>query len=112
MRSLANTKVQIEGEIVLDEYGDPIAGSGAERGNPFPASLIERRQLVADPSDNAKLTYIRYAVLRARPNTDIRQDDIVKDLKTGRRWIVDEITQLHNPLTGMDLRCQLRRASS
>jgi hypothetical protein len=111
MRSLANTTVQIEGSIELDEYGDPVASSDPI-GNPIPVSLIERRQLIAEPSDNKTLTYVRYAVMRCKPNSGIVQDQIVRDLKTDIRWVVDEVTQLFNPMTGMDLRCQLRRASN
>lgn len=111
MRSLANTTVQIEGAVVLDDYGDPV-GSSDPVGNPIPVSLIERRQLVADPSDNKTLTYVRYAVMRCRPSTGIAQDSVVRDLKTDIRWVVEEVTQLFNPMTGMDLRCQLRRASN
>lgn len=110
MRSLANTRVQILTANVLDEYGDPVPG--ANIGNPFPASLIERREQVADPSDNTKLTIIRYAVLRCHPKIEIVEDNIVLDLKTQIKWAVDEVTQLFNPMTGMDLRCQLRRASA
>jgi len=111
MRSLANTTVQIEGAIVLDEYGDPV-GDSDPIGNPIPVSLIEKRQLVAEPSDNKTITYVRYAVMRCKPNSGIEQDQIVRDLKTDIRWVVAEVTQLFNPMTGMDLRCQLNRISN
>lgn len=112
MRSLANTTVSIEHSKQLDEYDEPIDGSDSTLSQPFPASLIERRQIVASPGDADQPTYVRYAVLRCKPGIDINVDNIVVDLKTSKRWIVDEVTQLFNPMTGMDLRCQLRRASS
>jgi len=110
MRSLANTTVQLVSASNQDEYGDVVAGELI--GNPFPVSLIERRQLVADPSDNTTPTYVRYAVMRCRSNIEIEVDQILTDLKTNKKWAVDEVTQLFNPMTGMDLRCQLRRVSS
>lgn len=110
MRSRANTRVQIEAPTSLDEYGEPTTGTG--KGNPFPASLVERSQTVANPQDNMTPTIIRFAVLRCKQTTDIAVDDIVHDLKTGKRWAVDEIVEPLNPMIGMDKRCQLRRAGA
>lgn len=113
MRSLANTTISIENTKQLDpDYDEPIDGSDSTVGGPYPASLIERRIITADPSDNDKPTFLRYAVLRLRSNIVIEVDNIIVDQKTSKRWIVEEVTQLFNPMTGMDLRCQLRRLSS
>lgn len=112
MRSLANTTVAIELPKQYDEYDQVIEGSDTSLGGPYPASLIERRQIMDSATDNDRPTYIRYAVLRIRTDIPIEVDNIIVDQKTGRRWAVDEVTQLSNPMTGMDLRCQLRRISS
>jgi hypothetical protein len=112
MRSLATTRIVIENAKDIDEYGDPVDGSDTTLGGPYSASLIERRLTTVDPSDQTKVAFVRYAVLRVKNSVPVEQDNIISDLKGNTRWIVTSVTTVRTPMGPMDKVCQLRRLSS
>lgn len=111
MRSLANTRILIDNPVELDEYDEPIAGTGDPLG-PYPASLIERRQITADPNDFEKVGFVRYANLRVKSTVPVVQDKIITDVKTNIKWQVESVTSVRTPMGPMDTIAQLRRLSS
>ncbi len=113
MRSRANTLISWGTNPVYDEYGDPVT-EFIYSFTDVAASLIERRQVVANSENNNEPNVIRWAVLRvnrARYNKFF-VGTIVLDQKTGVQWEVDEITKIENPFLAMDARMQLKRVSN
>lgn len=112
---LANTTVNLyrgsttdalddEGDDDLTDAEDP----GPVNAEPVPFSLIERSRKVYLPESN-ELRTIRYGIGRCKPTLDVRKNDRIRDLVTGRLWVVNEVSGGGRTIAGhADLSLDLR----
>lgn len=92
-----------------DELGDPVSAeepvAGMER---VILTITEKTRTIYDEETDEVRT-IRYGTGRARAGTDIRQDDRIQDLRTGKWWAVREVGSGAASFTGhRDLSFDLR----
>jgi hypothetical protein len=89
---LANTWGAVYRDGEDDSLGDPISAeapvAGLER---VVLSIVEKSRAIYDPETDEVRT-VRYGTGRARSGTDIRRDDRIQDLKTGKWWAVREVS--------------------
>lgn len=101
MSYIATENVKVARGQAEDEYGDPstVAGPPSD-ARPLPVSIIEKRRVIVD-QDTGQARTIRYGVGRARAHYDIREGDRLHSLRTGKVWLVDEVTPNHT-IAGMN----------
>lgn len=93
-----------------DEYGDPKDSDTPVRGG-VPISLIEREQRVFVAAEN-RHTIVRYATGRVRPHADIREEDRLRDERTGSIYLVEAVSRPQSPIGRADVRLVLRRVDT
>lgn len=109
MQAIATTQVEILRGTTTDEFGDekdtntPIASG-------IPASLVEQTRRVTT-RDNPTPRIVRYAVARVPANTDVTDQDRVRDQRTGAIYIVEAVSAMDNPALTVDRRLDLRRTT-
>jgi hypothetical protein len=97
---VANTWVEVYRDGDDDALGDPETATepvaGLER---VAMSVIEKSREVIDPDTN-ELRIVRFGVGRARIGTDVRTDDRVHDLRSGKWWAVGQVSTASPSFTG------------
>ena len=76
----------------------------------IPASLTEQTRRVTTRDDPTP-RIVRYAVARVAADTDVTDQDRVRDERTGAVYIVDAVSSMANPAVTPDLRLDLRRTT-
>jgi Mg-chelatase subunit ChlD len=109
MQAIATTTLTVLRGTTTDGYGDekdtdtPVAAGVI-------ASLTEQSRRVTTRDDPTP-RIVRYAVARVPAGTDIRDQDRVRDERTGAVYIVDAPSSMANPALAVDLRLDLRRTT-
>lgn len=109
MQAIATTQVEILRGTTTDEFGDekdtntPIASG-------IPASLVEQTRRVTT-RENPTPRIVRYAVARVPANTDVTDQDRVRDQRTGAIYIVEAVSAMDTPALTVDRRLDLRRTT-
>jgi hypothetical protein len=109
MQAIATTTISVLRGTTTDAYGDEqdtdtIVATG------IPASLTEQSRRVTTRDDPTP-RIVRYATARVGSGTDIRDQDRVRDERTGAVYIVDSPSSMANPALAVDLRLDLRRTT-
>ena len=105
--NLATTTVSVLRGTAMDEFGDEtdlatVAASG------IPASLIEAGRQASEPVTGVP-RIVRTHVCRVPPDTDVTEDDRIKDEQTSEIYIVVSVTKNSNPVMVQPLRLDLKR---
>lgn len=97
---MANTWAEVYRDLGDDALGDPVSATepvdGLER---VALAITEKARQVIDPDSN-ELRLVRYGVGRARIGTDIRSDDRIHDLRSGKWWAVGQVAPASPGFTG------------
>ncbi|MFB7244641.1 hypothetical protein ACFCYX_19535 [Streptomyces populi] len=109
MQAIATTRLTVLRGTTTDAYGDEQDLDTAVATG-IPASLTEQSRRVTT-RDNPTPRIVRYAVARVTAGTDIRDQDRVRDERTGSVYIVDAVSAMANPAAAPDLRLDLRRTT-
>lgn len=107
MIATPTTTVTILGGNTSSDYGD-VLDSDEPAGAGIPASIIEGRQVVATESD-AQARVIRYYTGRLPHGTVVTGSNRLRDEKTLRTYVIDNVTTPENPIIPQDVRLDLRR---
>ncbi|MFM9635973.1 hypothetical protein [Streptomyces turgidiscabies] len=92
-----------------DAYGDD-QDTDTPVHTGIPIALTEQSRRVTTRDDPTP-RIVRYAVGRATAGTDIRDQDRLRDERTGVVYIVDAVSSMANPAVASDLRIDLRRTT-
>ncbi len=109
MQAVATTQLTVLRGTTTDAYGDEQDTDTVVARN-IPASLTEQSRRVTTRDDPTP-RIIRSAIARVPAGTDIRDQDRVKDQRTGAVYIVDSPSSMANPVMAVDLRLDLRRTT-
>lgn len=109
MTFLATTKVTILRGTATDRYGDEVDTDTVVAVD-IPASILERPVTGARPASGRKDTQRTHA-LRVWKVVDVRQDDRIKDQKTGRVYVVTTAAPATNPVGLGSTRLDLQRVT-
>jgi hypothetical protein len=109
MQVIATTRVSILRGTTTDAYGDE-QDTDTVVHTGIPASLIEQSRRVTTRDDPTP-RIVRYAVARVPANTDITDQDRVRDERTGAVYIVEATSSMANPAATPDIRLDLRRTT-
>jgi hypothetical protein len=97
---VANTWAEVYRDTGDDVLGDPVTTTepveGLER---VPMAITERSQRIYD-AESDELRTVRYGVGRARIGTDIKADDRIHDLRSGKWWAVRTVSPASPGFTG------------
>lgn len=109
MLAVATTTVSVLRGTTADAYGDEqdtdtVVASG------IPVALTEQTRRVTTRDDPTPRV-IRYATGRATAGTDIRDQDRLRDDRTGAVYIVEAVSSMNSPAVAADLRLDLRRTT-
>lgn len=106
---IANTWGAVYRDTDDDILGDPISEETAVPGlERVVMAITEKSRTIYDPETD-ELRTIRYGTGRAMPGTDIRQDDRIQDLRSGKWWAVRSVGSGSPGFTGhQDLSFDLR----
>jgi hypothetical protein len=105
----ATTTLAVLRGTTTDEYGDE-ADTNNVIASRIPASLAEQTRRVTTRDDPTP-RIVRYAVGRVTAGTDIRDQDRVRDERTGAVYIVDAVSSMNSAAVAADLRLDLRRTT-
>ncbi|MBA5222225.1 hypothetical protein [Streptomyces griseoaurantiacus] len=106
MRALANTTISVLRGTTTDEFGDETDNASVAASG-IPCSLVEQvRQAFTPESPTPRV--VRYTIGRVNADTDVREDDRVKDEYTGRVYIVQAVSQTGGLGMVNDLRLDLK----
>lgn len=105
MKTRANTTVTIFRGSAYNAWGDEV-DSDTIVATGIRASIIEQTVYAQTEVTTLPRSY-RFAKMRVTPGTDIRQNDRVKDEKSGEIWTIRQISNRGNPVTNQDLRIDL-----
>ncbi len=109
MQAIATTRLTVLRGTTTDVYSDE-QDTDTPILTGIPASLTEQSRRVTT-RDNPTPRIVRYAVARVAAGTDIRDQDRVRDERTGAVYIVDAPSSMANPAMAADLRLDLRRTT-
>jgi hypothetical protein len=109
MQAIATTRVSILRGTTTDAYGDE-QDTDTTVHTGIPASLVEQSRRVTTRDDPTP-RIVRYAVARVPANTDITDQDRVRDERTGAVYIVEATSSMANPAATPDIRLDLRRTT-
>ncbi len=109
MQAIATTRVSILRGTTTDVWGD---GQDTDTAvyTGIPASLIEQSRRVTTRDDPTP-RIVRYAVARVPADTDVTDQDRLRDERTGATYIVDSVSAMTNPAIAVDRRLDLRRTT-
>jgi Mg-chelatase subunit ChlD len=107
--AIATTTISVLRGTTTDAYNDE-QDTNTPIATGVPASLTEQSRRVTT-RDNPTPRIVRYAVARVRAGTDIRDQDRVRDERTGAVYIVDAVSSMANPAVAADIRLDLRRTT-
>jgi hypothetical protein len=109
MQAIATTRLTVLRGTTTDAYGDEQDTDTAVATGVI-ASLVEQSRRVTT-RENPTPRIVRYAVARVPAGTDIRDQDRVRDERTGATYIVEAPSSMANPAMAVDLRLDLRRTT-
>lgn len=110
MISRATTTVTIYRGEGTDEYGDPVdANTIVATG--VRASILEQTVKAWTEVTTIPRNF-RWAKMRVTHGTDVRQNDRIKDERTGDIWTIVQISDRGNPVRDTDLRIDLEMMNS
>jgi hypothetical protein len=109
MQAIATTRVSILRGTSEDAWGDEQDTDTAVYTG-IPASLIEQSRRVTTRDDPTP-RIVRYAVARVPADTDVTDQDRLRDERTGATYIVDAVSVMTNPALAVDRRLDLRRTT-
>lgn len=109
MQAIATTQLTVLRGTATDAYGDEQDTDTPVAVN-IPASLTEQSRRVTTRDDPTP-RIIRTAIARVPAGTDIRDQDRVRDQRTGAVYIVDAPSSMTSPALAVDLRLDLRRTT-
>lgn len=100
MTFIATEKVAVMRGTSTDALGNEIDSEEVVDGlDAVFVSIIEKSRRVYLP-ESSELRTVRYGVGRATPGTDIRQGDRLRSARTGRTWIVNEVSGGERTIAG------------
>jgi hypothetical protein len=109
MQAIATTTLTVLRGTTTDVYGDE-QDTDTPVATGVIASLVEQSRRVTT-RENPTPRIVRYAVARVPAGTDIRDQDRVRDERTGAVYIVEAPSSMANPAMAVDLRLDLRRTT-
>jgi hypothetical protein len=109
MQAIATTRVSILRGTTTDAWGDE-QDTDTALYTGIPASLIEQSRRVTTRDDPTP-RIVRYAVARVPADTDVTDQDRLRDERTGATYIVDSVSAMTNPAIAVDRRLDLRRTT-
>lgn len=109
MRSVANCTVSVLRGSETDDYGDT-ADTGNVVADRVPASILETVRRTTRRADDRAQTVL-YFTGRVDPRVDVRQNDRLRDERTGAVYLVTSLSRVGNPVTVNDSRLDLERVS-
>jgi hypothetical protein len=109
MQAIATTLLTVLRGTTTDGYGDE-QDTDTAVATGIPASLTEQSRRVTTRDDPTP-RIVRYAIARVAAGTDVRDQDRVRDERTGAVYIVDSPSSMANPALAVDLRLDLRRTT-
>lgn len=109
MQAIATTRLSVLRGTTTNAYGDE-QDTDTAVATGIPASLTEQSRRVTTRDDPTP-RIISYAIARVAAGTDIRDQDRVRDERTGAVYIVDAPSSMTNPALAVDLRLDLRRTT-
>lgn len=109
MQAIATTQLTVLRGTTTDAYGDEQDTDTVVAKN-IPASLTEQSRRVTTRDDPTP-RIIRSAIARVPADSDITDQDRVRDQRTGVTFIVDSTSGMANPALAVDLRLDLRRTT-
>lgn len=109
MSFLATTTVTVLRGTATDRWGDDI-DTDTVFATRQPASILERPVTGGKPASGRRDTPRTYA-LRIRTNIELRQDDRIRDERTGRVYTIDTLAPQTNPAGHSVTRADLLRVT-
>lgn len=109
MIARATTSLSVLRGTTTDAYGDE-QDTDTVVATRIPAALAEQTRRVTTRDDPTP-RIVRYAVGRVTAGTDIRDQDRVRDERTGAVYIVDAVSSMNSAAVAADLRLDLRRTT-
>lgn len=109
MQAIATTRLDVLRGTTTDAYGDE-QDTDTVVATGIPASLTEQSRRVTTRDDPTP-RIIRTITARVPAGSDIRDQDRVRDQRTGAVYIVDAPSTMANPTLAVDLRLDLRRTT-
>lgn len=109
MQAIATTTLTVLRGTTTDAYGDE-QDTDTPVATGVIAALTEQSRRVTT-RENPTPRIVRYAVARVPAGTDIRDQDRVRDERTGATYIVEAPSSMANPAMAADLRLDLRRTT-
>lgn len=110
MISRSTTTVTIYRGESTDAYGDPLDADTPVATN-VPASILEQTVKAWSESTTIPRNF-RWAKMRVTYGTDVKQNDRIKDERTGDIWTIVQISNRANPVRDTDLRIDLEMMNS
>jgi hypothetical protein len=107
---LATTLVSLYRGGSTNDYGDEVDDNTTADAEHIPASVIEQRQTIADPTTGTPRT-VRVTVGRVRSGVDVRTGDRLRDERSGDLYVVEGVAQPASPVAVLDQRLDLSRVS-
>lgn len=105
--NLATATVSILRGTSTDDFGDE-TDTATVLTSGIPASLIESTRTAMEPVSGTP-RIIRTHVARLPPDTDVTENDRIKDEQTTEIYIVVSVTKNANPVLAQPLRADLKR---
>ena len=109
MQAIATTTISVLRGTETDGFGDE-RDTDTPHATGIPASLTEQSRRVTT-RENPTPRIVRYAVARVPADTDITDQDRVRDERTGATYIVEATSSMANPAATPDIRVDLRRTT-
>jgi hypothetical protein len=107
--AIATTTIAILRGTTTDVWGDE-ADTDTVVSTGIPASLTEQSRRVTTRDDPTP-RIVRYAVARVAADTDVTDQDRVRDERTGQVYSIDAVSSMANPAAVADIRLDLRRTT-
>lgn len=108
---IPTTLVNIYRGDTTDAYGDPVNQNTTPIMTSVPCALIESLQRTSNPSSGSE-AFVETVTLRFRPTTDVREQDRVRDTRTGYVYFVDTVSKPQSVVGANDVRCSATRVST
>jgi hypothetical protein len=106
---IANTWAAVYRDTDDDVLGDPLSDEEPVDGLDRVVVAITEKSRTVYNEETDELRTIRYGTGRAKAGTDIRKDDRIQDLRSGKWWAVTEVGSGSPGFTGhRDLSFDLR----
>lgn len=107
MNLIPTTTVTVLRGSTVNDYDDEVDGTSAVYTK-IPASIIETEPLIETTSEGTPRTIRRFRT-RIPARVILKDDDRIKDERTGDIYIIDAIIRAQNPVFTPERRVNLRR---